>query len=264
MSELAHPSRFTVLGVPISVVNMTRAVDQIGVWIKGSEARYVCAVDVHNVMRAQELPQHMQALRGAAMNMPDGQPVATLGRLLGHDVSRVCGPDLLSAVCERSTTESWRHYFYGGADGVAEDLARRLGERYPGLVVAGIDCPPFRPLSDDEETAAVERMRAAQPDIVWVGLGCPKQEMWMQTHAAMLEHGVLIGIGAAFDFHTGRVSRAPLWMREHGLEWLHRLASEPRRLWRRYLVLAPKFVGRCIAEHGLSIARARSLRLRNT
>ena len=264
MSELSPPSRFTVLGVPISAVNMTRAVDQIGGWIKGGEPRYVCAIDVHNVMRAQDMPQHMQALLGSAMNTPDGQPVATLGRLLGHDVSRVCGPDLLSAVCERSIEEGWRHYFYGGADGVAEDLVVRLGERYPGLIVAGIDCPPFRALSADEKQAAVDRIRDARADIVWVGLGCPKQELWMQEHVSKLGHGVLIGIGAAFDFHTERVHRAPPWMRNNGLEWLHRLASEPRRLWRRYLVLAPKFVGRCVAEHGMSIARAKSGGYRNS
>jgi N-acetylglucosaminyldiphosphoundecaprenol N-acetyl-beta-D-mannosaminyltransferase len=151
-------------------------------------------------------------------------------------------------VCERAAREGWRIYLYGGADGVAQALAERLAKSFPGLEVAGRQTPPFRPLDDDELEAALAEIRAARPHIVWVGLGCPKQEIWMLRNASRLSGCVTIGVGAAFDFHSGRIARAPRWMRDNGLEWLHRLASEPRRLWRRYLVLAPRFIVRAALQ----------------
>ena len=243
------PRRAIVLGVPVSVVDMETAVAAIAAWIKRKETRYVCACDVHSVVRAQDDSQQMDALRGADLIVPDGTPLAWVMRLRGENIKkRVCGPDLMLAVCEQSVSMGWRHYFYGGAEGVAETLARTLETTYPGLQVAGFDCPPFRPLSEDELTASIERINSAQPDIVWVGLGCPKQELWMSEHHERIKGAVLLGVGAAFDFHSGRIQRAPVWMRTHGLEWLHRLASEPGRLWRRYLIAAPRFCLACLAE----------------
>jgi N-acetylglucosaminyldiphosphoundecaprenol N-acetyl-beta-D-mannosaminyltransferase len=228
---------------------MTSAVGVIGQWVTARENRYVCAADVHSVMRAQDDPSHMEALRRADMILPDGMPLVLVSRALGEkSIERVCGPDLMLRILESSVTEGWRHYFYGGAEGVADTLARKAAARCPGLLVAGMDCPPFRPLSVEENVAAIARINDAAPDIVWVGLGCPKQENWMLGNIDKLNGVVAIGVGAAFDFHSGRIARAPPWMRSKGLEWLHRLVSEPRRLWRRYLSLAPRFVVLSLAD----------------
>jgi N-acetylglucosaminyldiphosphoundecaprenol N-acetyl-beta-D-mannosaminyltransferase len=207
------------------------------------------------VVLARDDARHMQALRTADMVVPDGMPLVWIARLRGRShMRRVCGPDLLRAVCARSVGAGWRHYFFGGAPGVADQLAQRLAERHPGLQVAGTDAPPFRPPTPQELDRALERMRAARPDIVWIGLGCPRQEQWMLENRARLPGTVLIGVGAAFDFETGRVRRAPPWMQKHGLEWLHRLVSEPRRLWRRYLILGPRFaVGSLVEAAGMAL-----------
>lgn len=245
----ASSRRIVILGVPVSVTSIPATLKIIGRWIAERETRYVCASDVHSIMRAQDDPTHMTALNAADMVLADGVPVVWVSRLRGaRAAQRVCGPDLMLAACEHSLKSGWTHYFYGGAEGVAETLAVRLGARFPGLKVVGTECPPFRPLTDGETQAALQRIQDAAPDIVWVGLGCPKQEAWMLQHRAALPGRVLIGVGAAFDFHTGRVTRAPMWMRNAGLEWAHRLASEPARLWRRYLLQAPRFVFANIRE----------------
>lgn len=250
----ARAGRVEILGVPISAIDAPTAVDTVGQWIKDRRAataksRYVCACDVFNVTRAQSDARHMRALKGADMVVADGTPLVWVSRLRGERrMRRVPGPDLLAALCERSAREGWSHYFYGGAEGVAGTLAQRLAERYPGLNVAGTACPPFRPMSGEEVGRDIDRINASDADIVWIGLGCPKQEIWMMENHDRLQGRIVIGVGAAFDFHSGRIGRAPVWMREHGLEWLHRLMSEPRRLWRRYLVFAPTFVALSLAE----------------
>ena len=215
--------RIEILGVPVSVVDAGSAVETIGRWIgdrrkRKVPSRYVCACDVFSVTSAQSNPEHMRALKGADMIVPDGTPLVWVSWLRGEArIRRVPGPDLLTILCERSITEGWSHYFYGGAEGVAGTLAERLAERYPGLNVAGTECPPFRPMSAAEVEQDLGRINASGADIVWVGLGCPKQEIWMLKNHAGLEGRIVIGVGAAFDFHSGRIERAPLWMREHGL-----------------------------------------------
>lgn len=243
MARDTHIETVPILGVPVGALDMERTLDTIGTWVRHNESRYICAPDVFNISSAQTNPAHMAALQDADLIVPDGTPLTWVGRLRGNrQMKRVCGPDLLLAACERSVREGWRHYFYGGAEGVAEELARRLCERYPGLRVAGAECPPFRPLTEAETRRIISRVRDAGTDIMWIGLGCPKQEIWMHKHSKRLKGITLVGVGAAFDFHTGRISRAPAWMRNSGLEWMHRLASEPRRLWRRYCYHAPRFV----------------------
>ncbi len=232
-----------ILGVPVGAVDMPLVLDTLRDWIRDGTSRYICATDVFNVTSASANDQHRAALLEADLIVPDGTPLSWVGRLRGNRrIRRVCGPDLLLAACERSQSEGWRHFFYGGAEGVAESLAETLKERYPGLQVAGTECPPFRPLSEEETAQMVDRVEAANTDIMWIGLGCPKQEIWMNQHVGRMKDVVLVGVGAAFDFHTDRVHRAPAWMRNYGLEWLHRLTSEPKRLWRRYCYYAPRFV----------------------
>jgi len=243
LPDASSIERINILGVPVSALNMTLAIRTIEGWVKRREARYVCVCDVYSASLASGRTDHLAALQGADMVAPDGKPLSVVGRLRGNKtIQRVSGPDLMPALCAYSASRGWKHYFYGGAEGVAEELAANLKAANPELEIAGTECPPFREQTRDEKQATVDRITASGAHIVWVGLGCPKQERWIAENVGKIPNAVLIGVGAAFDFQTGRVRRAPMWMRNAGLEWLHRLISEPRRLWRRYLVYAPRFV----------------------
>jgi N-acetylglucosaminyldiphosphoundecaprenol N-acetyl-beta-D-mannosaminyltransferase len=232
-----------MLGVPISTINMRVAVSIVLEWVRHRNPQYICVRDVHGIMRAQEDSVLMAIHHGAGLITPDGMPLAWTLKARGYrDAGRVCGADLVAALCEASVPEGTRHYLYGGKPGVAERMAAKLIEMFPGLQIIGSSTPPFRSLTLKEDEAMVAEISAMQPDVVWIGLSTPKQEYWMRDHVGRIPGATLIGIGAAFDFYAGDVKRAPRWMHSSGLEWLHRLISEPRRLWRRYLVLAPKFV----------------------
>jgi N-acetylglucosaminyldiphosphoundecaprenol N-acetyl-beta-D-mannosaminyltransferase len=163
------------------------------------------------------------------------------GRRAGAGISRVYGPDLMDAVLHKAVEAGWSSYFLGGSEDVLTKLVATLGARYPGLAVAGHESPPFRPLSEEEDAAIVDRINAAAPDIVWVGLGTPKQERFMASHREQLHAPILVGVGAAFDLVAGTLPQAPQWMQRNGLEWAFRLGAEPRRLWRRYLLNGPRF-----------------------
>jgi N-acetylglucosaminyldiphosphoundecaprenol N-acetyl-beta-D-mannosaminyltransferase len=238
-----HEVRVNVLGVGISPLTRDQALVRIEDWIATGDRQYVCVSGIHGVMESQR-DERLRAIHNAAgMVTPDGMPLVWLSRLRGqHYVERVYGPDLLLACCQRSLTKGYRHFFYGGAAGVPERLAERLQCRFPGLQVVGTYSPPFRPLSPEEDAELVRQVNAARPDVVWVGLSTPKQELWMSEHRDRLTAPVFIGVGAAFDFHAGLKPQAPPWMQRSGLEWLFRLWQEPRRLWRRYLRNNPLFV----------------------
>ncbi len=220
-----------------------RALARIERWIATGDKQYVCVSGIHGVMESQR-DEGLRAIHNSAgMVVPDGMPLVWLSRLHGFsEVERVYGPDLLLACCHRSLETGYRHFFYGGGPGVPEQLIDRLTARFPGLLVAGAFSPPFRALTSEEDLALVRRINAAQPDIVWVGLSTPKQERWMSEHRDRLDAPVFIGVGAAFDFHAGLKRQAPRWMQRNGLEWMFRLLTEPRRLWRRYLRNNPHFV----------------------
>jgi N-acetylglucosaminyldiphosphoundecaprenol N-acetyl-beta-D-mannosaminyltransferase len=235
--------RVNVLGVGVSAITMARALDVIDDWIRQRQPHYICVTGVHGVMESQQDEELRRIHNAAGLVTPDGMPLVWLSHLRGRRfVQRVYGPDLLLAACEHSLSTGYRHYFYGGAEGVPEQLASRLQRRYPGLQVAGTCSPPFRPLSAEEDEQIVQQINAANADIVWVGLGTPRQERWMAAHVDRLTAPVLVGVGAAFDFHAGLKRQAPRWMQRSGLEWLFRLLMEPRRLARRYLVNNPRFV----------------------
>lgn len=241
--------KVSIVGAPVAAIKMPDFLAALDDLINSRRGGYICVADVHSVMRARSDPRHAKALRDALLVTPDGMPLVWAAKLKGvKTIGRVCGPDLLEQVCRASTQSGWKHYFYGGADGVSARLATILQERFPGLQVVGAESPPFRALTAEEKESTTGRMNKAAPDVIWVGLGCPKQEQWMLENSRRLPNAILIGIGAAFDFHTGDVKRAPIWMRSLGLEWLHRLISEPRRLWRRYLVLAPQFIWLSLSE----------------
>ncbi|MET3473685.1 N-acetylglucosaminyldiphosphoundecaprenol N-acetyl-beta-D-mannosaminyltransferase [Novosphingobium sp. 1529] len=229
--------------MPVSILNIQTAVSIILNWNCQRSAQYICVRDVHGIMRAQDDPDLLKIHDNAGLITPDGMPLVWLSRARGHKgVDRVCGADLVAALCDASQKTGARHYFYGGKPGVAERMAAELQSRYPEMQIVGMSTPPFGAMTQEEDRAATEEISVTRPDIVWVGLSTPKQEYWMRDHVGRIPGATLIGIGAAFDFYAGDVKRAPNWMHRSGLEWLHRLLSEPRRLWRRYLILAPKFV----------------------
>jgi N-acetylglucosaminyldiphosphoundecaprenol N-acetyl-beta-D-mannosaminyltransferase len=235
--------RVDVLGVNVSAINMDDALEVIDGWITSGEHQYVCVTGVHGVMESQRDPALRRIHNAAGLVTPDGMPLVWLSRIHGQRrTTRVYGPDLMLALCERSIATGYRHFFYGGGERVAERLVQRLERRFPGLAVAGVHAPPYRTLSPDDDEEIVRHINATKPDIVWVGLGTPKQEHWMAQHVHRLTAPTLIGVGAAFDFHAGVKAQAPRWMQRSGLEWLFRLASEPRRLGKRYLVNNPTFI----------------------
>ncbi len=235
--------RVNVLGVGISVLNLRTALAAVADAVRTRRKGYICVTGVHGVMEAQDDAGFKRILNGAFLCTPDGMPMVWAGKLDGHSgMSRVYGPDLMLAVCAWSESSGCRHFFYGGAEGVAALLAQKLKEKFPKLQIAGIYTPPFRQLNPDEEKQLQEQVRAAQPDILWVGLSTPKQEKFMAEYLPKLDATLMVGVGAAFDFHSGRVKQAPRWMQRCGLEWFYRLCSEPRRLGKRYLRNNPLFV----------------------
>ena len=239
----------SILGVPISLVDLKSAVGTISLWVQNRDAKYVCARDVHGLMLSLQNPMMMDIHRTAGLVVPDGMPVVWLSKWRSKQpVKRVCGADLVDALCDGGQSKGLRHFFYGGKPGVAEAMIRNLKVKYPNLVVAGSYSPPFRRLTDEEDADVVDAINRSGAQIVWIGLSTPKQEFWMRDHVGRIKGATLIGVGAAFDFHSGSVSRAPKWMQQSGFEWLHRLFSEPRRLWRRYLVMAPAFILKIICE----------------
>jgi N-acetylglucosaminyldiphosphoundecaprenol N-acetyl-beta-D-mannosaminyltransferase len=236
--------------VGVSAIDMTQALATIEGWIARGERHYVCVTGVHGVMESRRDSELQRIHHDAGLVTPDGMPLVWLARRAGFPhVDRVYGPDLLLACCEISVRRGYRHFFYGGGAGVPELLAERLSRRFPGLCVAGTYSPPFRPLQPQEDEDVVQRLNASGADIVWVGLSTPKQERWMHEHRGRLGAAVLIGVGAAFDFHAGLKRQAPRWMQRSGLEWLFRLAHEPRRLWRRYSYNNVRFVVDLLRRH---------------
>jgi N-acetylglucosaminyldiphosphoundecaprenol N-acetyl-beta-D-mannosaminyltransferase len=229
------PIRTNILGVHVSAINMDQALQTIDGWLTRRESRYVCVTPAHVVMDAYWNPRLRPILNRSGMTTPDGMSIVWLLKLHGQStVSRVCGTDLMREICRVSATRRWRHFFYGGAPGVADGLSDRLRADFPGLPVAGAYSPPFRPLTETEDRAVVERINASRADIVWIGISSPRQDQWMSEHLGKIDAPVMIGVGAAFDFLSGRKPQAPRWIQRAGMEWLFRLASEPRRLWRRY------------------------------
>jgi len=233
---------FKVLGVRVDAVQIPEVISRIAGWIeKHEKGNYIAVTGMHGVVEAQQNRQFNTILNQASLVVADGMPLVWMGRRHGFKLQRrVYGPELLETFC-RDTGNRFCHFFYGGAPGVAQRLGGILNQRF-GIRVGGVYSPPFRPLNADEKRRLRELVGAAHPDVLWVGLSTPKQEAWMAEYRMFLDVPVMVGVGAAFDFLTGRTSQAPRWMREHGLEWFFRLATEPRRLWRRYLVGGSKFL----------------------
>ena len=259
----ALPPTAEVLGVPLALTDYEGTLD----WIDGAVAArhrgYVCVAATHTVMATGDDAGLRAAVLGADFTVPDGQPLVWALKLLGHRIDdRVYGPDLMDRACARAARTGQRFYLYGGRNqGALAQLARVLRLRYPGLRIVGGYSPPFRALSEEEVDAVVAEINHAKPDVVWVGIGVPKQEKWMAALRDRTDAPVLVGVGAAFAFHAGLVPQAPSWMQSAGLEWLYRLGQEPRRLWKRYLTNNPRFVlgfARQYVRHRRALARSRA------
>lgn len=235
---------FHVLGARLNSLQIPDAIRQMESWISARQrAHYIAMTNVHVVMEARHDPFFRKALDEADLCLPDGMPLIWVGRLRGHKLQRrVYGPDLLIEFCRQTQKMGHRHFFYGGAPGVPEMLSEKLKTKFPYLNIVGMCSPPFRPLTCEEDVNHIEMINRSAPDILWVGLGCPKQERWMYEHRDRLHVPVLVGVGQAFDIHSGRLKQAPRWLRDHGWEWLYRLLAEPQRLWRRYLVYNSQFI----------------------
>jgi N-acetylglucosaminyldiphosphoundecaprenol N-acetyl-beta-D-mannosaminyltransferase len=247
LSALATPPpQVEVLGVPLALTTYERTLSWIDAMVASRRQGYVCVAATHTVMVCQEDEETRAAVLGSSLTVPDGQPLVWALNLLGHEQpSRVYGPDLMAKHCERAAQNGTRVYLYGGRDRLALDrLARRLRDRFPGLRIVGGWSPPYRELTDEEQQGVVDDINGSGADVVWVGIGVPKQEKWMAAMRSRLDAPVLLGVGAAFDFHAGLVPQAPRWIQSMGLEWAFRLSQEPRRLWRRYARYNPLFVAR--------------------
>ncbi len=237
-----YRQRQDVIGAKIDVVYWGGAVATLLRWASARESRYVCACNVHSVVTAQRDEHLAASLRGADLVVPDGAPVAWLMRKTGVDAQqRVSGPDLMWRYFAAACIYGESIFLLGGDPETLARLRARIEETFPGLRVAGAHSPPYRPLSVEEDAAVVQMLNDSGATTVWVALGCPKQEVWMAEHRERVR-AVMVGVGAAFGFHAGTVRRAPEWMQRLSLEWLHRLASEPGRLWRRYLTTNTLFI----------------------
>ena len=235
--------RANVLGVGIHAVDLARSVELIEAAVFEGRRGYVCVTGVHGIIEARRDPALKEILDRALLVTPDGMPTVWVGRAQGlRQIRRVFGPDLMYSLCRRSVESGFTQFLYVGKPGVAEELQRRLEQWFPGIRVVGTFTPPFRPLLASEQAQLEELVATRRPDIIWVGLGTPNQERFMADLLPRLASGVMIGVGAAFDFHTGRVKDAPDWIKRSGLQWLHRFLQEPSRLWKRYLLNNSRFL----------------------
>ena len=241
MEPSFRPPTFDAMGTPIAATSIAEVAGLVRQWAKDGLGRFIGVRDVASTVALHNDPALHDIGAKAALNLPDGMPIVWLGKLRGHRLERTCGPDLMDHLLRSSGDGSLSHFFLGGKEGVAERLAERYRNAVPGLRIVGCHTPPFRPMTPDENAKVLTAIKTSGADIVWLGISSPKQDIWMRDNVDQLSQ-TLIGVGAAFDFLSGEVRRAPVWMQKSGLEWLFRLLSEPRRLWRRYFILAPQFV----------------------
>jgi N-acetylglucosaminyldiphosphoundecaprenol N-acetyl-beta-D-mannosaminyltransferase len=233
---------YRVLSVRVAATNLHKAANIITRWAREKKRTYVCVAPVSTIVDCEDSPSYRQVVNGAGMTTPDGMPVVWLGKGQRFDVDRTYGPDLMELLCDVGQTNGQRHFFFGGTDESLEKLLAALRRRFPKLNIAGAYAPPFKQINQLEEQSVLDQINQANADILWVGLGSPKQDFWMRNHRDRLKVPVMIGAGAAFDFLAGTKRQAPRWIQRSGFEWLFRLGTEPRRLWRRYLVGNSKFI----------------------
>lgn len=239
MEELQHCE---ILKTNINVTNMSDTIKYIGGHLDDLRGKYICVSNVHTTVMSYENEEYRKIQNGAAMALPDGAPLSSYSRRKGYkQAQRVTGPDLMRELFAISKEKGYRHYFYGATEETLQSMKEVLERDYPGIQIAGMYAPPFRALTPQEDAQIVAKINESRPDFIWIGLGAPKQEEWMYQHMGQLQ-GVLIGVGAGFDYLAGYIKRAPRWMQRMSLEWLYRLLQDPKRLWRRYFTSNVKFI----------------------
>lgn len=231
-----------ILGVNIAAINMEWLVEYLDKNLLDIKGDYICVSNVHTTVTSYEDASYCAVQNGGLMAIPDGGPLSTVGRRRGcKNMARTTGPSLMGEIFKISAKKGYRHYFYGSKQETLELLEKKLKENYPGIKIAGMYSPPFRPLTEDEDKAVIERINEANPDFVWIGLGAPKQEKWMAAHQGKID-GLMLGVGAGFDYYAENIKRAPMWMQKHNLEWVYRLVQDPKRLFKRYWSTNTKFI----------------------
>lgn len=231
-----------ILGVDIAAIDMEWLIDYLDNNIHALSGDYICVSNVHTTVTAYEDPEYLKVQNGGIMAIPDGGPLSSVGQRRGFkNMKRTTGPSLMGEIFKISAEKGYRHYFYGSTDETLEKLYAALVNAYPGIQIAGMYSPPFRPMTEDEDKAIVDRINETKPDFVWVGLGAPKQEKWMAAHQGRV-NGLMVGVGAGFDYYAGNIERAPEWMQKRNLEWVYRLLQDPKRLFGRYWHTNTKFI----------------------
>lgn len=231
-----------ILGVNIAAINMEWLVEYLDKNLSDIKGDYICVSNVHTTVTSYEDASYCAVQNGGLMAIPDGGPLSTVGRRRGcKNMARTTGPSLMGEIFKISAKKGYRHYFYGSKQETLELLEKKLKEHYPGIKIAGMYSPPFRPLTEEEDKAVIERINEANPDFVWIGLGAPKQEKWMAAHQGKID-GLMLGVGAGFDYYAENIKRAPMWMQKHNLEWVYRLVQDPKRLFKRYWSTNTKFI----------------------
>ena len=251
VSEHALIRQIRILGTPVHMVQISDVVGLMMQWVAGDRARphWVVVADMHAIVESYKRPEFRSKIETADLTVPDGISLVKVARCKGVPLQkRVAGTDLMKAFFAASQARALKHFFFGDTDETLARLREKLAQSYPGMVIVGCYSPPFRSITPEEDAAMIRRINEARPDILWVGLGLPKQEQWIYDHRAQLDVPVVLGVGAAFKFLAGTVQRAPGWLGDLGLEWLWRLAHEPRRLWRRVIIEGPQFVGHVALE----------------
>ena len=231
-----------IMGVELAAINMPWLIEFTKKYIKELSGEYICVSNVHTTVMSYEDKEYCAVQNGGIMAIPDGGPLSSVGRKRGFsDMQRTTGPDYMKEILKISAAEGYRHYFYGSTEKTLNKLSKILEKRYPNVQVAGMYSPPFRPLTKEEDEDVIRRINESNADFIWVGLGAPKQECWMADHKGKIK-GLMVGVGAAFDYEAGNIDRAPMWMQKANLEWLYRLLQEPKRLFKRYFYTNTKFV----------------------
>ena len=231
-----------IMGVNIAAINMEWLLEYLEKNIDLLHGDYICVSNVHTTVTSFEEPDYCAVQNGGIMAIPDGGPLSTVGRKRGYkNMQRTTGPSLMGEIFKITAEKGYRHFFYGSKQETLDLLEEKLNENYPGIQIAGMYSPPFRPLIDEEDAAVIKMINDAKPDFVWIGLGAPKQENWMATHQGKI-NGLMVGVGAGFDYYAGNIQRAPQWMQKWNLEWIYRLIQDPKRLFQRYWHTNTKFI----------------------
>ena len=232
-----------ILGVRIHPINIPIVILKINDLIQSGKKGYIILTTVHGIMESQRSLKVKAAYNHSFLTVPDGMPLIYIGKLFGHPkISRCYGPDLMLAVMDASVIKGYTHFLYGGKEGISQELKHVMQSKFPEIKIVDTYTPPFGPLNENEKKYLIERVHHLKPNIIWVGLGAPKQEMFMHEYLPLLDTNLMIGVGAAFDFNTGQIKSAPSWLQKMALEWIYRLAQEPKRLWKRYLLNNPLFL----------------------